>query len=208
MAITGFLLFSFVVVHLLGNLQIFLGLEPINRYALLLKAKPLLLWSFRIGLLTIAVLHIATGISLAMENRRARPEGYVAGKAPYASLSSRTMLLSGLILLVFIIFHLLHFTVGVIHPSIMGLIDPYGRVDVFNMVVRGFRVPWISLFYVGSMALLYFHLSHGISSLFQSLGLKSRNYSGFILGFAHGAAFLLFLGNCSIPIAILLGFVK
>lgn len=208
MAITGFLLFSFVVVHLLGNLQIFLGLEPINRYALLLKSNALVLWSFRVGLLAVTVLHIATGLSLAIENRRARPEGYVKGKAPYSSFASRTMVISGLILLAFIIFHLLHFTVGVVSPSIMGLVDPYGRVDVFNMVVKGFSVPWISFFYIGSMAMLYFHLSHGISSLFQSLGLKSYNYSGFIMGFAHGAAFILFLGNCSIPLAILLGYIK
>ena len=208
MAITGCLLFGFVIVHLLGNLQIYIGPESLNAYASLLKGNPVLLWSFRLGLLLTAALHIATALSLSVENRAARPIAYAGRKVPYADLASRTMLVSGLILLAFIIYHLLQFTVGVAQPSIMHFQDAKGHADVYRMVIGGFSNPWISGFYVLSMGLLYLHLSHGIGSLFQSLGLKNQQYSDLILGFSQGAALLIFLGNCSIPVAVLMGWIK
>lgn len=206
-AITGGMLVTFVVVHLLGNLQIFLGRENLNAYAALLKGNRFMLWSFRIGLGTIGLIHVITALLLYFENRAARPVPYAVGEAPYASLASRTMIWSGLVLLGFVIFHLLHLTIGVIQPAIMTYED-HGRHDVYRMVLQGFSQGGVGVAYWVCMAFLYLHLSHGISSLFQSLGFKNRQYGDFILGFSQGAALLLFLGNCSIPLAVLMGWLR
>lgn len=209
MAITGFLLFGFVIVHVLGNLQIFLGADAINEYAELLKSKAALLWGARLGLLTIAMLHIVTAIQLVLRNRAARPVKYGTRKAPVAaSLSSRTAALSGSLLLAFIIFHLLHYTVGVINPEFLLLRDAQDRHDVFGMMVRGFSNPFIAGFYLLAMVLLCMHLSHGVSSMFQSLGLKSGAYDKLIDRVAKVAAVGIFIGNCAIVIAVLAGLVK
>ncbi len=209
MAITGFLLFGFVLVHVLGNLQIFLGADAINEYAELLKSKAALLWGARLGLLTIAMLHIVTAIQLVRRNRAARPVKYGTSKAPVAaSLSSRTAAISGTILLAFIIFHLLHYTVGVINPEFLLLRDAQDRHDVFGMMVRGFSNPFVASFYLLAMVLLCLHLSHGVSSMFQSLGLKSGAYDKVIDRVAKVAAAGIFIGNCAIVIAVLAGVVK
>jgi succinate dehydrogenase / fumarate reductase cytochrome b subunit len=207
MAITGLLLFLFVIVHMAGNLQVYLGREPMNAYAELLKSKPGLLWTARVGLFIIAVLHIISALQLAAENRAARPQPYAEGK-PIASLASRTILLSGLIIFAFIVYHLMHFTVGVTNPDFMDLHDPLGRHDVYQMVVEAFRNPYVSAFYIISMALLCLHLSHGVSSLFQSLGIRRKATVAAFNSFAQIAAIVVFIGNCSIPISILAGVVK
>jgi succinate dehydrogenase / fumarate reductase, cytochrome b subunit len=201
MAVTGLLLFGFVTVHLIGNLQIFLGPDHINAYAALLQGNKLVLWSFRIGLSAIALAHITTALSLTLENRAARPVAYLNSTPPYSDFASRTMVFGGLFLFAFILFHLLHFTVGVVHPSVMHYTDAKERHDVYRMMVESFQNPAISLVYIAGMAFLYLHLSHGISSLFQSLGLKNRNYKGLIEGFAKLAAFVILFGNCAIAIA-------
>jgi succinate dehydrogenase / fumarate reductase, cytochrome b subunit len=208
MAITGLVLFAFVVVHMLGNLQVFLGSEPINAYAAYLKSHPTLLWSARIGLLVIVILHITAAIQLALENRAARPERYTVGRPTKASFASRTILASGLIILAFVVYHLLQFTIGVTNPDFMALHDPLGRHDVHGMMVAAFSNPIVSAFYMIAMGLLCLHLSHGLSSLFQSLGLRSRKTLGAINRFAQIAALVIFIGNSSIPLAILTGFVK
>lgn len=209
MAITGFLLFGFVIVHMLGNLQIFIGPNALNEYAELLKSKAALLWGARLGLLAITALHIVTAIQLVLRNRAARPVKYGTGKAPVAaSLTSRTAAISGTIILAFIIFHLLHYTVGVINPEFLTLRDSAGRHDVFAMVVAGFSSPIVSVFYLVAMGLLCMHLAHGVSSMFQSLGLKSGAYDMVIDRVAKGAAGAIFLGNCAIVIAVLAGLVK
>ena len=208
MAVTGCLLFGFVVVHLLGNLQIFLGPDHINAYAALLQGNKLVLWSFRIGLAAIALIHIVTAISLALENRAARPEPYLNSKPPYSTLASRTMLFGGCFIFFFILFHLLHFTVGAVQPDVMHFTDKAGRHDVYRMMVQGFRNPLVSGVYILGMAFLYLHLSHGISSFFQSLGLKNRHYAGLISGFGQGAALVILLGNCAIALAALTGVLK
>ena len=207
MAITGLLLFLFVIVHMAGNLQVYLGREPMNAYAELLKSKPGLLWTARVGLFIIAVLHIISALQLAAENRAARPQPYAEGK-PIASLASRTILLSGLIIFAFIVYHLMHFTVGVTNPDFMDLHDPLGRHDVYQMVLEAFRNPYVSVFYIISMALLCLHLSHGVSSLFQSLGIRRKATVAAFNSFAQIAAIVVFIGNCSIPISILAGVVK
>jgi succinate dehydrogenase / fumarate reductase cytochrome b subunit len=207
MAITGLLLFLYVIAHMAGNLQVYLGPEPLNHYAELLHSKPGLLWTARVGLLIITVLHIVSALQLAAENRTARPQTYAEGK-PLASLASRTILLSGLIIFAFIVYHLMHFTLGVTNPDFVDLHDAAGRHDVYSMVVEGFRNPYVSLFYIVSMGLLCLHLSHGVSSLFQSLGIRRTSTLASFNRFARIAAIVIFIGNCSIPIAILAGLVR
>jgi len=207
MAITGLLLFLFVIVHMLGNLQVYLGEDAMNAYAALLKSKPGLLWTFRSGLFIVAVLHIVSALQLAAENRAARPQGYAEGK-PIASLASRTILVSGLIVFAFIIYHLMHFTFGVTNPDFLELHDANGRHNVYAMTVEGFRDPLVSAFYIISMGLLCLHLSHGVSSLFQSLGIRRRTTLAAFNRFAQVSAIVIFIGNVSIPISILAGVVK
>src|SRR6185369_4181173 len=199
MAITGLLLFLFVIVHMLGNLQVYIGPEAMNSYAALLQSKPGLLWTARVGLFIIAVMHILSAVQLAAENRAARPERYAEGK-PIASFASRTILVSGLIVLAFIVYHLMHFTLGVTNPDFMDLHDPLGQHDVYRMVVNGFTNPYVSVFYIISMGLLCLHLSHGVSSMFQSLGIRRKKTLAAFNRFAQVSALLIFIGNCSIPI--------
>lgn len=206
MAITGLLLFLFVIVHMAGNLQVYLGQEAMNAYAELLQSKPGLLWTARVVLFVIAVLHIISALQLAAENRAARPQPYAEGK-PLASLASRTILVSGLIVFAFIIYHLMHFTLGVTNPDFMDLRDG-NRHDVYRMVVEGFRNPYVSVFYIISMGLLCLHLSHGVSSLFQSLGVRRKATAAAFNRFAQMSAIVIFIGNCSIPISILAGVVR
>ncbi|MBO0727101.1 MAG: succinate dehydrogenase cytochrome b subunit [Blastocatellia bacterium] len=208
MAITGFGLWVFVIIHMLGNLQIFLGSEKINAYAALLKSTPALLWSARAGLLLIATLHVVSATQLVLANRRARPIGYQFKKPVASTFANRTMWISGLIILAFILFHLSHFTFGWVNPEFLRLEDAEGRHDVYKMMVRGFSNPLVSAFYIISMGLLLSHLSHGVSSLFQSLGLRSKKTFGFFDKLAKITALALFIGNSLIPLAILLGWVR
>jgi succinate dehydrogenase / fumarate reductase cytochrome b subunit len=211
MAVSGLLLFLFVIAHMLGNLQIFLGREFINSYAHFLKSSPELLWPGRIGLLVLAILHVITAIQLARENSKARPVGYDSGKVYGASFASQAVLFSGLIVLAFIVYHLLHFTLGVIQTDALTYTEIYKgetRHDVYKMMVEGFSNPWISMIYLICMGLLCLHLSHGVSSMFQSLGWKKNSFRGAINNFARISALVIFLGNCAIPIAIMLGYVK
>jgi succinate dehydrogenase / fumarate reductase, cytochrome b subunit len=213
MAITGFAMFGFVVVHMLGNLQIFLGPEAINNYGHFLQSKPELVWPMRIGLLAMLVLHIWAAIKLSAENRAARPKGYSHFKIVAASYASRTMFVSGLVLFAFIIYHLLHFTVQIeavnlTRTNFVALKNPAGHHDVYNMMIAGFSNPIVSIFYIVSMALLSLHLSHGISSMFQSLGWKNRKYGLLLDRFALVMAGILLVGYSSIPLAVLTGILK
>jgi succinate dehydrogenase / fumarate reductase cytochrome b subunit len=211
MAATGLLLFGFVVAHLVGNLQVFLGPEAINRYGHFLQSNMEIIWPARIGLLVLVALHIWSAVKLSAENKAARPQPYAKHEVVAASYASRTMLMSGLIILTFIIYHLLHFTVQTKAINLTGtdfttLHDAEGRHDVFGMMVRGFRNPYVTGFYILGMTLLFMHLSHGLSAMFQSLGWKSHSYAALIAKFAQVASWLIFLGYISIPIAILCGY--
>lgn len=210
MALTGFALFAFVIAHMAGNLQIFLGPKAINDYAYFLKSNPGLLWSARAGLLAVTALHIISAIQLVRANRRARPAGYNEYKVVAASLGARTIVISGLIILAFVIYHLLHFTFGVTNPEYMTLVDPADplRHDVYRMMIRGFSNVWVSAFYIIAMGLLCLHLSHGVTSMFQSLGLRRKAITRSINLFARAAALIIFLGNVAIVVAVLTGFVK
>ena len=213
MALTGFGLFGFVVAHLIGNLQIFLGPEAINRYGAFLQGLGELLWVARISLLAMVVLHIWAAIKISAENKAARPIAYQAYNPTTASYASRTMLMSGLIILFFIIYHLLHFTVQIpginfTNEDFKTLHDAKDLHDVFAMMILGFRQPVVSIFYIVAIGLLSLHLSHGVGSMFQSLGWKKKSYSGLLDGFAKAISIFIFVGYISIPIAVLLGFGK
>jgi succinate dehydrogenase / fumarate reductase cytochrome b subunit len=208
MALTGVVLFGFVIGHLLGNLQIFLGREALNRYGHFLQTTPELLWPARIGLLVMVVLHIAAAIKLSRENRAARPQAYAEFDVVAANYAARTMLMTGLIVLCFIIYHLLHFTVQVpainfISENFKALHDEKQRHDVYGMMIQGFSNPLVCLFYLAGVGLLCVHLSHGVASMFQSLGLKNKFYGRFIDRFAVVTAILLFVGYSIIPLAVL-----
>lgn len=213
MAISGMALFIFVIGHMLGNLQVFLGQETFNAYGHFLQSKPELVWAARLGLLAMVLLHIWAALKLTAENRAARPHSYGNYKPVGSSFASRSMIISGLILLVFIIYHLLHFTVKTKGINMTGtdfhtLRDAKGFHDIYSMVIIGFRSPVVSIFYIVSMTLLCLHLSHGVSSMFQSLGWKNRKYGTFIDRFALVIAGILVVGYSSIPIAVLTGILK
>lgn len=208
MAVTGAGLFVFVIGHLVGNLQIFLGPESINRYGHFLQTTPEILWPARIGLLAFVIIHVWTSIALTLENRAARAQQYEVKELVKASLASRTMIWSGLIIVAFVGFHLAHYTLLIVHPEFRDLHDANGWHDVYRMMVLGFSNCRVSGFYVLGIGLLCIHLSHGASAMFQSLGLKNEAYAPIIDRFAKVAAVVIFLGYISIPLAVLGGVVK
>jgi succinate dehydrogenase / fumarate reductase cytochrome b subunit len=208
MAVTGIILFGFVFVHMLGNLQIFGGAEPLNAYGNFLHSQPELLWSVRAILLLSVFVHILAGWGLALHNRAARPISYATDTAVGASWASRTMAVSGTIVLLFIIFHILHFTTGTIKPAYSEYRDGADRHDVFRMVVEAFSNPWIAWVYVISVGLVCLHLSHGLSSLFRSLGWMNSAYRPLQLWFARTFATLIFVGMVAVPLSVQFGFVR
>ena len=219
MAVTGFALFLFVIGHLAGNLQIFLGREAINRYGNFLQTNPELIWPARLGLLLMVGLHIWSATKVSLENRAARPISYAVYQPVGSSYASRTMLMGGSVVFVFIIYHLLHYTAQVQYLNFTGqnfaaFMEPLPgqippeRHDIFKMMVVGFSTPLVSGFYVLGLGLLCLHLSHGASSMFQSLGWKNDAYRPVLDKAARVVALLIFVGYASIPVAILCGYGK
>jgi succinate dehydrogenase / fumarate reductase, cytochrome b subunit len=214
MAGTGLVLFLFVIAHMAGNLQIFLGQEAINRYGNFLQTTPEILWPARVVLLLMILLHIWSATKLTLENRAARPTAYAQYRPVGSTYASRTMFMSGIIVFLFVVYHLLHYTVQVPAVNLTGhdfeaFIDPQtGAHDIFRMMVVGFHNPLVSAFYLLGVGLLCLHLSHGASSMFQSLGWNNDAYRPWLNGLARAAAVLIFLGYASIPIAVLLGYGK
>ena len=208
-AITGVILILFVVGHLLGNLQIFLGPDWINGYSQHLRDLGPLLWLIRIFLLVTVIVHIYVTIRLAIDNRRARPEPYIDKEYVKATFASRHMVMSGLIVLAFIVYHLAHFTFRKTDARFLLLkLDPLNRYDVYSMMVYGFQNYFVSGFYILGLFLLALHLSHGSSSFFQSLGMNDKKLTPRLAFGGRVFAWLLFVGYISIPIAVLLGLVK
>jgi succinate dehydrogenase / fumarate reductase cytochrome b subunit len=207
-AVTGAGLFLFVIGHLVGNLQIFLGPESINRYGHFLQTTPEILWPARIGLLAFVIIHIWMSIALTLENRAARATPYEVKEVVAASLASRTMIWSGLIILAFVLFHLAHYTLLIVHPEFRDLHDANGWHDIYQMMILGFSNGWVSGFYVLAIGLLCIHLSHGVGAMFQTLGLKNEAYRLIIDRCALVVAVVIFLGYISIPLAVLTKVVK
>jgi len=204
MAATGIALSGFVLVHLLGNLLIYFGSDALNFYAHSMQTNTGLLWTARIGLLVVFLSHIALAIQLQIQNKASRPVGYKCQGTVEASLASRTMIYSGIMIFFFVCYHLAHFTLHWIHDTNPGL-DAKGRLDVYSMLITGFRQPLISSIYLLAMFSVAFHLRHGVSSLFQSLGLNHDKYSGLLLKIGVGFSAFIFLGNISIPLLVFLG---
>jgi len=208
MAITGVLLFGFVVVHLLGNLLLLSGPDAINGYAKWLYEKGALLWLARIGLLAVFVLHVVTAIRLARANKLARPIAYGKQSTVQATFASRSMVLSGLTLLVFVVYHLLHFTFGVTNPAHFarkGL--GAGGHDVHAMVTASFSVPAVAIAYVVFQVVLFLHLSHGIQSFMQTLGLNHDRYTPLVRTLSLVLSALVAGGNSVLALSVLTGIV-
>lgn len=206
-AITGLALVLFLAGHLSGNLLVYVGREAFNDYAQFLHhfLHGAGVWVARIGLLVTVVLHVAATISLTRENRAAR-ESYAHPATIQTTKSSKLMIWSGLTILAFVIFHLLHFTVRVSFPAERYVdFDKLGekRFDAWRMVIDGFSSPLVVLFYLIAMTLLCSHLSHGVQAMFQTLGLRSKKSAPLLTLLSKGYAVLIYLGFISIPISIL-----
>ncbi len=214
-ALTGLGLAGFVFFHMIGNLKVFSGPESLNGYAYFLKHDlGALIWIARAGLLGIFVLHLFLALRLNFRARRARPVAYQYRGSAQATISSRTMLWSGLTVGLFVLFHLAHFTFAWVHGaevepgrvvSYLELKDAKGQHDVYSMVVAGFTTPWLVVLYVVAQFALFVHLVHGIQSSLQTLGLKNRRVAGPIklLGLAIAATILL--GNLAIVLGVMAG---
>lgn len=205
MAVTGLLMFGFVVGHLTGNLLIFVGQDALNTYAAKLKDMPALVWGARIGLLAIILVHIRTAVELTSANAAAAGSAGAVSHVNKATLMSRTMMISGVLLLAFIAFHLLHFTVGAIdadHHHLKEVVGGKERHHVYAMVYESFRDLQTgllyTLLYVGAMVGLGFHLAHGLGSMLQTLGFDHK----LLQRGAAAIAGALAIGYIMIPISV------
>ena len=201
MAVTGIILFGFVVGHMLGNLQIYLGEERLNHYAELLQANKPFLWTFRSVMLFCVGVHILAAVQVWLRNRAARPVKYKVFRPPAVDYAARTMVWSGPILALFITYHLLDFTVGTTNPNFV-------RGEVFQNVVASFSNPLIAIFYMAADLLLAFHLYHGLWSLFQTFGWDHPRFGWVRRALAVFFSVLVGAGNISIPLAVLTGVVR
>jgi succinate dehydrogenase / fumarate reductase cytochrome b subunit len=209
-AVTGLVLTLFLAGHLVGNLVVFLGREAFNDYAQFLHhaLHGGAVWIARASLLPCLVLHVVATVQLTKRNKAAR-QPYAHPATIQATKSSRIMIWSGLTILAFVIYHLLHFTVHA-GNTYGSYVDPdyliktgEERMDAWKMVIDGFSVWYVAAFYILSMTLLCSHLSHGVQSIFQTLGLRSRKAQGLLQGLSRGYALVIWAGFISIPIAIL-----
>jgi len=201
---TGLCMVLFVVVHLLGNSTIFAGPDGINAYAEKLHGLGPFVWAFRLLMLCLLLLHVIFAVLLTLENSAANPGKYAVKKMLKATFAGETMIWTGLLLLAFLVYHLLQFTVRITPDIVLGT-DSKNRVDVFTMVFTSMRITPIALVYVAAMVTLFLHLSHGIQSIFQSLGLNNdKTMPDFVLlGKLLSALFLV--GYSAIPVLILAG---
>lgn len=209
MAATGAVLVLYVIGHIVGNLKIFEGAAKIDSYGSFLRVvgapvfgNEQLLWSIRLVLLASVVAHIVAAVQLTAQNRAARPTRYYRKSDLNATLASRTMRWGGVLIAVFIVFHILHFTTGTLHPN-------FHEGKVYQNVVTGFvQWPLVAVFYIAAMIAVGFHLYHGAWSLFQTLGLRNERNNGLLRNGARVVSVLFVLASTSIPLAVLAGFVK
>jgi succinate dehydrogenase / fumarate reductase cytochrome b subunit len=203
MAATGLVLFGFVVAHMIGNLQVYLGPEAMNHYAVWLRElmHGAGLWIARAVLLGCTILHVSSAVSLTRDNWKARPVGYRRRVWQESTYASRTMVWSGPILALFIVYHLLHLTTGTLHPNFV-------EGDVYHNFIAGFRVVPVSAFYIVAMLCLGLHLYHGVWSMLQTLGLSHPRWNPLRHAFAGLVTGVVVIGNISFPVAVLLGIVR
>ncbi len=211
MAVTGLMLVCFITVHLMGNLSVFAGADGINAYAKHLHDLGPLVWVFRLAMLGLFAVHITFGIQLYLENKAATPETYAVQKTLVTTFSAKTMIFTGLIILTFLVYHLLHFTVQVTNPEISAShlpLDAAMRPDVFSMVVLSFQKVFISVIYIIAMVALFLHLSHGVSSWVQTLGWSTGPSQDKVTAIGKIVAIVYGLAYIAIPLFILARIVK
>ncbi len=210
MAVSGFGMIAFVVAHLLGNTTLYSGPDGINAYALALHSCSALLWSFRLLLAVLFALHVFFGIRLTLENRAAKPQAYARTDYRAATFAGRNMIWTGVLIGVFLLYHLLQFTLQVTDPEISALRHPdaLGRPDVFTMVVLSFRKAAVAAVYVCAMAALGLHLAHSIQSSLQTAGLNGEKTLPVITKGGIIAAILIALGFVTFPLAVYAGLLR
>jgi len=210
MAVTGLLLVLFAIVHMIGHLLMFSGREAYNDYAHMLQGlgHGWVKWVIRGGLLALVVVHIAAGLRLSAQNRAARPVRYRVYRTVETPFYAKAMFWTGLAILAFIVFHILHFTVGIVQPEYYHLRDPSNYFDAYVMYVRGFQTDWVFAVYAIGMTLLLPHIAHGISSLFQSLGLRHSKYERLVDKGSPMLALALYLGYMIPPICVFAGVIQ
>jgi len=212
MAITGLFLFCFVIVHLIGNSSIYLGVNGINAYAEHLHALPPLVWIFRLVMLALVAIHICYGFQLTLENSKANTKKYAVQNHKEATFSSKTMIWTGLLIALFVIYHLLHFTLHITNPEISagmaGNFDALQRPDVFKMVVLSFQKGLVALIYAIAMVILFLHLSHGTKSFLQTLGWNNDKTRPVLAIVSKVISAVLLVGYVAIPFVILTGLLK
>ena len=202
MGVTGLIGIGFVLGHMAGNLLVFGGPESINAYAHFLQSTGELLWLLRIVLVVAVILHIIAAVQLTLQNRAARPVGYVKREPQVSTWGSRTMRIGGFVLLVFIVLHILHFTTGDWRPS-----GSFSETDVYSNIVLSFRIWWVTLFYVVAMISLGLHLYHGAWSSVRSLGFYQPSKEPLHRTVALGVAVVLWAGFTIVPVAVFAGLI-
>jgi succinate dehydrogenase / fumarate reductase cytochrome b subunit len=204
MAASGIVLFGFVIGHMLGNLQVYLGPTPFNEYSKFIHDTPTLMWGTRVVLLLAVLAHIVTALQLWKLNAEARPVAYAKKKDVATSYAARTMRWSGPIILAYIVYHLAHLTFGVTNG--LGYehlpLDANGIPDVYHNVVLSFKVPWCFATYCIAQVMLALHLYHGAWSLFQSLGINHRRYNETLRSVASAIALATTAGFLAVPVGV------
>ena len=211
MAVTGLMLVVFVIGHMAGNLQVFIGPAKMNGYAAFLKSTGELLWVARLGLLAAVLLHILMALQLTRIKSAARPVDYAKRQPQVSTIASRTMRWGGVLLLVFIVFHILHFTTGNVFPVAStpdALYPEFSHTDVYGNVISAFRTPWVVAFYVVVMLFLMLHLFHGAWSSVRTLGLTKASRHPLQRRVATVIALVVWLGFTAVPVAVFLGVIR
>jgi len=203
MGVTGLIGIGFVILHSLGNLLIFQGSTALNSYSHFLKSSAELLWALRITLIVAVILHVIAALQLTRQSRAARPIGYVKQEPQVATVASRTMRWGGILILVFIVFHILHFTTGTIRPA-----GVFSHEDVYSNVVSSFRIWWVALFYVVTMVALGFHLFHGAWSSMRSIGVSPPSPRPLHRRISLAIAVLVWAAFTAVPVAVFSGLVR
>ena len=206
MALSGAVLIGFLVAHMIGNLKMYMGPEAFNHYAEFLReiGYPILphlvgLWIFRLVLLACVGLHMLMALQVYLQSRSARGESYTKEESLHFTYASRTARWGGVIIATFVIYHLLHFTVGSAHPDFV-------HGDAYRNVVIGFRNIWVAGFYILTLIMVAFHVYHGFWSALQTVGANHPKYNPYRRPLALVLALLLFLGFLSVPVGVMAGF--